>query len=75
MESFEFKKFFSKGFSMGMDLFHQGGFIMYPLLVFSILAWSIGLYKMYTLWAFTKEYKKVNVEVHQVIKSNKLIKG
>ena len=71
MESFDFN-IFSKGFSMGMDLFHQGGFIMYPLLVFSVLAWSIGLYKMYTLWAFTKEYKKVNADVHQVIKSNRL---
>ena len=56
---------------MGMDLFHQGGFIMYPLLIFSILAWSIGLYKIYALWLFTKDYKKTNANVLDVIKSNR----
>ncbi len=57
---------------VGMDLFQQGGFIMYPLLVFSVLAWSIGLYKMLTLWTFTKEYKKVNAEVLTAISGNRL---
>lgn len=57
---------------MGMALFHQGGFIMYPLLVFSILAWTIGLYKIYQLWSFSKEYKKVNADIHDLIKNNRL---
>lgn len=57
---------------IAMDIFRQGGFIMYPLLVFSILAWTIGLYKMYTLWVFSKEYKRVNGDVLSALKENKL---
>ncbi len=57
---------------MGMDLFRQGGFIMYPLLIFSILAWSIGLYKIFTLWSFGKEYEKVYEDVLQLIQANRL---
>ena len=56
---------------MGMDLFRQGGFIMYPLLVFSILAWSIGLYKIFTLWSFSKEYKKVYEDVVNFLQTNR----
>lgn len=56
---------------MGMDLFRQGGFIMYPLLVFSILAWSIGLYKIFTLWSFSKEYKKVYGDVVNFLQANR----
>mgnify|MGYP001044605158 CR=1 FL=1 len=43
----------------GMDLFHQGGFIMYPLLVFSVLVWTIALYKIFFLRGFAKEYQRV----------------
>ena len=56
----------------GIDLFRQGGFIMYPLLAFSVLVWSIGIYKMITLWKFSKEYKKVNSEIHRAIKQHRL---
>ncbi len=54
-----------------LELFHEGGFIMYPLLIFSILAWSIGLYKMHFLWLFSKEYRRVYAEVRSNIASGK----
>lgn len=52
-----------------LDLFMQGGFIMYPLLIFSILAWSIGMYKIHFLWLFSKEYRRLYTQVHQGISS------
>lgn len=55
-----------------LELFVQGGFIMYPLLVFSILAWSIGLYKMHFLWLFSKEYRQVYADVRKDVVSGKV---
>lgn len=56
----------------GFDLFHQGGFIMYPLLIFSILAWTIGIYKIALLAKFKKQYQSVNSSFHSAISSNKV---
>ncbi len=55
----------------GMELFHQGGFIMYPLLVFSVLVWTIGLYKALYLRSFAKEYKKVTDDVQRALSAAK----
>ncbi len=49
----------------GMDLFHQGGFIMYPLLVFSVLAWTIGVHKIIFLRQFEKACKKVAAQAER----------
>src|SRR5690606_7757129 len=56
----------------GFDLFHQGGFIMYPLLIFSILAWTIGIYKMAILAKFKKQYQSLNDSFHSAISANKI---
>lgn len=56
----------------GVDLFNQGGFIMYPLFVFSVLAWSIGSYKVLNLWQFSNEYQRVYLKLHGAIKANRL---
>lgn len=56
----------------GLDLFNQGGFIMWPLLFFSVLAWSIGVYKIIHVLGFAKEVKKLNTEVHNAIAANNL---
>ena len=56
----------------GMDLFHQGGFIMYPLLVFSVLVWTIGLYKIFYLRTFARDYKQVTDAVQQALASARL---
>jgi biopolymer transport protein ExbB/TolQ len=55
-----------------IDLFNQGGFIMYPLLVFSVLAWSIGLYKMYALWVFAKGYNEAHDQVKASLTNGKV---
>lgn len=55
----------------GIDLFRQGGFIMYPLMIFSILAWSVGIYKAIQLWRFSRECRRVNLQIKHSITSNK----
>lgn len=50
-----------------MEIFHSGGFIMYPLLVFSLLIWIIAIQKFLYLNTFTKQYLKVDAEVHRSI--------
>lgn len=55
-----------------MEIFQQGGFIMYPLLVFSILIWAIAAQKFIYLRTFAKEYKRVDAEVHRAISSGKM---
>lgn len=54
-----------------MELFHQGGFIMYPLLVFSILAWTVATHKIFFLRAFIRESEKLNQEINQAIASKR----
>jgi len=56
----------------GMEIFHQGGFIMYPLLIFSVLVWTIGIHKIIFLSKFSKEYKRVNAEVERAISANRI---
>src|SRR5690606_37161585 len=56
----------------GLDLFHQGGFIMYPLLIFSILAWTIGIYKIAILAKFKKQYQHLNSTFHNAITADKI---
>jgi biopolymer transport protein ExbB len=50
-----------------MELFHQGGFIMYPLLIFSVLAWTVATHKFFYLRSFNREAKKLNEEIGKAI--------
>ena len=45
------------------ELFQKGGFIMYPLFIFSILAWSVGVYKLVQIRAFLKDLHKMGPEL------------
>jgi biopolymer transport protein ExbB len=54
-----------------MDLFHQGGFIMYPLLVFSVLAWTVATHKFFYLRAFNREAKKLSDELGHAVAAKK----
>ncbi len=45
------------------ELFRKGGFIMYPLFIFSILAWSVGVYKWVQIRAFLKDLSKMGPEL------------
>jgi biopolymer transport protein ExbB len=55
-----------------MDIFREGGFIMYPLLVFSILIWVVAIQKWLYLNTFTKQYLKLDEEVHRSITANRI---
>ena len=55
----------------GLDLFRQGGFIMYPLLIFSILAWTIGIYKIIMLNKFKKQYRLLSDNFQNFLSSDK----
>lgn len=50
-----------------MEIFHEGGFIMYPLLVFSVAIWIVAIQKWLFLKAFIKQYTKMDEEVHRSI--------
>lgn len=54
-----------------MELFHQGGFIMYPLFVFSVLVWTVAVHKFFYLKSFSKESEKMEAEVQRAISSNR----
>lgn len=55
-----------------MELFHQGGFIMYPLFIFSVLVWTVAVHKFFYLKSFAKESQKLGAEVERAISSNRL---
>lgn len=55
-----------------MEIFREGGFIMYPLLVFSVLVWTIATHKFIYLRSFAQNAKKLNDELSQVLSANKL---
>jgi biopolymer transport protein ExbB/TolQ len=63
----------SKGVRMHLiELFKQGGFIMYPLLVFSIGIWIITIHKILALTKFNKEAKHYLNEATRIVQSQKL---
>ena len=37
-----------------LDLFHQGGLIMWPIFGVSVVVWYLGLYKLYQLWCLDR---------------------
>lgn len=55
-----------------ISVFHQGGFIMWPLLVFSIAIWVITIHKILALTKFNKDAKHFLSEATRVIQAKKL---
>lgn len=55
-----------------MEIFHQGGFIMWPLLIFSVLAWTVASHKFFYLRTFNREAEKLNQEITQAIQLKKM---
>lgn len=55
----------------GSDFVQQGGFIMYPLILFSVLVWTVALHKYVILASFTKAYKKLDAEINTAIKARR----
>lgn len=54
-----------------VELFRQGGFIMYPLLIFSLAIWIVTLQKWWFLNAFTKQYKALDADAARMITANR----
>lgn len=55
-----------------IEVFKEGGFIMYPLLVFSVAIWIVSIQKILYLSKFKKDSKKFNEEASRMIVQQKL---
>ena len=55
-----------------IQVFNQGGFIMWPLLIFSIAIWVITIHKILALTKFNKDAKHFLNEATRVVQSQKL---
>ncbi len=55
-----------------IELFKQGGFIMWPLLLFSVMIWIITIYKVLYLIKFNKDSKHYVTEATRIVQSQKL---
>ncbi len=55
-----------------IQVFNQGGFIMWPLLIFSIAIWVITIHKILALTKFNKDAKHYLNEATRVVQSQKL---
>lgn len=52
--------------------FHEGGFIMWPLLAFSVAIWVITIYKILYLIKFNKDSRHYIAEATRIVQSQKL---
>jgi len=54
-----------------VEIFKQGGFIMYPLLIFSIAVWTVAIQKIWFLINFKKQAKYFYDEGVRIISSKR----
>jgi biopolymer transport protein ExbB/TolQ len=54
-----------------MEIFREGGFIMYPLLIFSVAIWVVAIQKILFLNSFTRQYMKVDEDLQRSIQAKK----
>lgn len=55
-----------------MDMFHDGGWFMYPLLLCSLFALGVIIAKAYTLWTAGRQSKQLIDEVEALTRAGKL---
>ncbi|MBF0298961.1 MAG: MotA/TolQ/ExbB proton channel family protein [Oligoflexia bacterium] len=53
-------------------LFKDGGFVMYPLLICSLVAWAVIFEKWWGLGKFKREYLKLHAKAVPLIKNGKM---
>ncbi|MFZ4715065.1 MAG: MotA/TolQ/ExbB proton channel family protein [Bacteriovoracaceae bacterium] len=53
-------------------LIKEGGFIMYPLLIFSFAIWAVVFEKLWGLKQFNKEYKELHSKAYELLKNSKI---
>jgi biopolymer transport protein ExbB/TolQ len=67
--------FIFKGVLMNfIEVFKQGGFIMYPLLIFSVAVWVVTIHKILYLTKFKKDSKHYLDEASKIIVNKELNK-
>lgn len=54
------------------NLIKGGGFIMWPLLLCSILVWAVALEKFYSLWFFRKKHNELHALLIDLVKDKKM---
>jgi biopolymer transport protein ExbB/TolQ len=54
-----------------MHLFKQGGFVMYPLLIFSVAVWTVAIQKIWFIINFNKQSKFFFDEGMRIIQSKR----
>lgn len=54
-----------------VEIFKQGGFIMWPLLIFSIVCWTVAIQKIWFLMNFKKQAKYFQDEATRIITSKR----
>jgi biopolymer transport protein ExbB len=55
-----------------LQLFEQGGFIMYPLLAFSIIMWTVAIHQFFYLRTFARQHKKLDADINQAINAGRM---
>lgn len=55
-----------------IEIFHEGGFIMYPLLFYSVLIWAVALKKIFFLSSFRRQYKNLHLSAMNIVNTNNL---
>jgi len=54
-----------------VEIFKQGGFIMYPLLIFSVALWTVAIQKIWFLINFRKQAKYFHDEALRMVQTKK----
>ena len=54
-----------------LHLIQTGGFVMYPLIIFSVIAWAIFLERMWFLYQFQNNFRGLNKNVKELYSAGK----
>ena len=49
-----------------------GGFIMYPLLICSIIVWAVAIEKIWFLYSFSKRFEEIHEQIIDLISTRKV---
>lgn len=55
-----------------IDLFEQGGFIMYPLIILSIMTWVVAIHKFFVIRNFASQFRSLYQEASSLIVSGRM---
>ncbi len=55
-----------------LNLFQDGGFVMYPLLIFSIIIWAVAIEKIWFIKKINKQLKDLFIVSSKLLSENKI---